>query len=227
MSIVQEMRSRPPAKPPGNIGIVGWIAAVAVMAALAAVGWRYADKLPRWPAAKPAAPVLEFPGVRLGDAAGAPAFQLCLARHGVTKGAEMGTRKILEALRTGTLGWRLAGVVRDAQPRGVNGISAGWAVIADCLYSQNTGTLCNIDNRALAVEATNGLMRLSEKSAETYSGANRNENQLIAIRERVLGSLRHRLRAGELIAADFGRYPAPGLKPMLDSEKPERDYCAR
>ena len=61
-------------------------------------------------------------------------------------------------------------------------------MIADCLYSQNTGTLCDIDNRALAVEAANALMRLSERNAATYSGANRNENQIVAIRERVHGS---------------------------------------
>lgn len=225
MSVVQELRERE-AKPRASFPkVFAWtMAAVLVFAAGALTAHHFA--------VLPALSILGAPsaataGPRLGDAANAPGLRLCFARLSQHNLAPDKVAKGLAELRAVTAAFRLGGMVGAKTGRAPSEVAITWALIAECLYAQNTGALCQSDNRALAVEAANGLIALSQPLADTRSGASQRENQIVSIRERIIHSIRHRLRAGELIADDFGLAPPAAIKAVLRSEKAERNACAK
>jgi hypothetical protein len=118
-----------------------------------------------------------------------------------------------------------------------------WADVADCAMAQNGWTLCDPDNRALAVEATLNLVRQVknagtakretdfDKVMKTVSGNRKQskEYQLYAARatrDRVLDNLRVRVQEGRFIASDFGYFPPDEVAKVLKQTKANRDACS-
>jgi hypothetical protein len=109
--------------------------------------------------------------------------------------------------------------------------------------AQNGWTLCDADNRALAVEATINLVRqvkaASTPRAEsdfdkvaTKAGLKRKQSreyQLYAARatrDRVLDNLRMRVSEGRFVPGDFGYFPPDEIAAVFKNTKPARDACA-
>jgi hypothetical protein len=185
---------------------------------------------------------------RMGNAEKANVLLSCVPRHKLGMGGEIGrkieTADIYKILQAGTQMTRVAAAFA-AQPGMVDeaAFASLWADVADCAMAQNGWTLCDPDNRALAVEATVNLVR-QVKSAATPRvesdfdkvaskvGMKRKQSreyQLYAARatrDRVLDNLRNRVKEGRFIASDFGYFPPEAIAKVLKETKPTRDACA-
>lgn len=185
---------------------------------------------------------------RMGNAEKANVLLSCVPRHKLGLGGEIGrkvdTADIYKILQAGTQMTRVAAAFA-AQPGVVDetAFATLWADVADCAMAQNGWTLCDPDNRALAVEATMNLVRQVKASAtprrETdfdkvatklgMKNRQSKEYQLYAARatrDRVLDSLRNRVKEGRFLASDFGYFPPEEIGKVLKETKPTRDACA-
>jgi len=78
-------------------------------------------------------------------------------------------------------------------------------VVADCVYRSNSWGLCDVDNRAFAVQAANTFLGQADQIAskpETFS-ANQTEVGIPETESRILDSIQYLVRNGVLIASDF------------------------
>lgn len=185
---------------------------------------------------------------RMGSAEKANVLLSCVPRHKLGLSGAFGrkteTSDIYKILQAGTQMTRVAAAFA-AQPGVVDETAFAmlWADVADCAMSQNGWTLCDPDNRALAVEATINLVHQVKASAtprrETdfdkvatklgMKNKQSKEYQLYAARatrDRVLDNLRNRVKEGRFIASDFGYFPPEDIAKVLKETKPARDACA-
>jgi hypothetical protein len=276
-SIIDEMRERrqweePKASNPVPI-ILATMAAFAIggvaafgylkMPTLGAVATKPAQSSPGSAPEQPKSEV-SFAGVRLGRAETAPLLKSCVPMHKLGFGGGFGDRSdrkglepadiypILQMAGTASTIAAIAGVKQQAvQETSFAGL---WGEVADCVYRQNGWALCDPDNRALAVEAVNTLVRQvntatsslkSEASAPKQSGgpqtfgqvkaeldgrsAPNPQHQLAAaraVKDRVLSGLRNRANEGRLIASDFGFFAPAEVLQVFKDIKPTRNACA-
>jgi hypothetical protein len=185
---------------------------------------------------------------RMGNAEKANVLLSCVPRHKLGMGGDIGrkieTADIYKILQAGTQMTRVAAAFA-AQPGMVDesAFASLWADVADCAMAQNGWTLCDPDNRALAVEATINLVRQVKSAATPRAesdfdkvaskvGLKRKQSreyQLYAARatrDRVLDSLRNRVKEGRFVASDFGYFPPEEIAKVLKETKPVRDACA-
>jgi hypothetical protein len=54
---------------------------------------------------------------------------------------------------------------RLTTPHGAVELAAKWGAVADCVYRSNSSGLCDIDNRALAVQAANTFLSQADQIA--------------------------------------------------------------
>jgi hypothetical protein len=106
-----------------------------------------------------------------------------------------------------------------------------WGLVAECVYQQNGSRLCDIDNRALAVDSASTFLRQAAQAEQDarQSDAISNEDvrELARMRDHMLDGLRTYVRDGELIAADFGLLVPAAVRVVLDANKPDHDGCAK
>jgi hypothetical protein len=175
---------------------------------------------------------------RMGRAEAAPLLPQCAPRDMVPlgPGTMVEAADLYAVLKSG-----------GAPPPGASAtaLAALWGELADCVYRQNSWTLCQPDNRALAVETLNGFVRqlriAAGQRADGEAGGRKarvlqrpprggalvhDVPSLRAIEDRVLAGLRHRVQEGRIVAADFGFAAAPAVKAVLGEVRPARDACA-
>ncbi len=184
---------------------------------------------------------------RIGNAEKANVLLSCVPRHKLGLGGEIGRKiesaDIYKILQTGTQITRMATAFAPQQGSAGGALAGLWADVADCAMAQNGWTLCDADNRALAVEATINLVR-EVKSASVprvessfekvatkagLKGKQSREYQIYAARatrDRVLDNLRMRVSEGRFVAADFGYFPPEEIARVLNSTKVTRDACS-
>lgn len=226
----QERRSLIPA-------LAGASAAFAVVW-LAIVGW---DKLPaagQWMPSLPAlfgssSNGLDFSGDRIGNARTAPVLKMCLTGDVLELAVDddFDPATLLQMLQASNLQSRvrkLAGAPeKDAGLR----LAQMWGQVADCVYRQDGHRLCDIDNRALAVEAGATFVRQADaivSRPETAAAIGPGDIQaLTAVKERVLDGLRSRVEAGVLIASDFSPFAPATIRKTLGDVQPVRNDCAK
>jgi hypothetical protein len=184
---------------------------------------------------------------RMGNAEKANVLLSCVPRHKLGLNGEFG-RKIESAdiyriLQAGTTMSRVASIAGQPGTVDDTAFASLWADVADCAMAQNGWTLCDPDNRALAVEATLNLVRQVKAAATpraesdfdkvaTKVGLKRKQSreyQLYAARatrDRVLDNLRMRVQEGRFVASDFGYFPPEEVSKVLKQTKTTRDACA-
>ena len=277
-SIIDEMRERRQWEEPKSSSPVPIIlAAMAAFAIGGVVAFGYL-KMPTLgamatkpaqtsPGSAPEQPKSEvsFAGVRLGRAETAPLLKSCVPMHKLGLASSFGDRgdrrvglepadiyPILQMASTASTISAIAGVKpQAAQETSVAGL---WGEVADCVYRQNGWALCDPDNRALAVEAVNILVRQvnaatsslkSEASAPPKKGGPQTFGQVKAeldgrsapnpthqlaaaraVKDRVLSGLRNRANEGRLIASDFGFFAPAEVLQVFKDIKPTRNACA-
>jgi hypothetical protein len=214
--------------------IAGAIAAFAV-GALAVVSWNYFPAPAQWNLSSRfhASAGPSFSGDRIGRATTAPLLKICLtpAMLGIRHEVDLQPGVLLEILEAGTRQGRLTEVLGAPREHAVLETAAKWGEVADCVSHQNTWTLCDIDNRALAVDAINAFVRQADRvisqPGTTYAAQPGEIHALAANKERVLASLKSQAQNGVLIAADFGAFVPTSVRQVLNDNKPAENGCAK
>jgi hypothetical protein len=172
---------------------------------------------------EPAVP--KFTGNRLGRAEFAPLLRTCV-KSDLANGM---TPEVLYTFLTaaGTMG-RIAPLFGSKEFDDRGQLTVYWNMIADCVYQQNSWHLCDLDNRALAVASASAFIR----SVATQPAGKSRTDQIILgdnarAAQRVLDTLRMRVRNGQLIAADFGPLPPPEIKTLLTETKTIANGCEK
>lgn len=182
---------------------------------------------------------------RLGNAEKANVLLTCVPRHKLGLGGDFGGKiepaDIYRILQAGTQITRMASAFQPGA--GAGGFVDLWSDVADCAMAQNGWTLCNPDNRALAVEATINLVREVKSasvpraestfsSVATKVGLKNKQSREYRIyaakatRDRVLDNLRMRVQEGRFTSSDFGYFPPEEIAQVFKNTKVKRDACA-
>lgn len=245
MSIVREMRERQTlTAAPERSGLTGTLlvgCAAFAIGALAIAGWKM------WPGAKasqpivvttqpnqaantPAAAAPTFSGKRLGEADQAPLLATCIKHHDFGGfGDAPNPQAAYSLMKTLGTGLRIATLIGAEAGKGDQLID-NWRIIAECVYRQNSWSLCNPDNRTLAIESAGAFVRgAGAVLADPPKG--RAGPMLVRhythARERILDALRARVRNGYLIADDFGPVQPPEIKAILTQAQTSANGCAK
>ncbi|MGB7256560.1 MAG: hypothetical protein WBD48_00610 [Pseudolabrys sp.] len=210
--------------------VLGVIAAFAV-GGLLVVGWNRMPAPAQWlpflsneTADSPPA----FSGNRVGRAETAPMLNRCVTKDmfGISGDAPMQSAILWQALSTGSTMSRVASLFGQSNHDGEAELVTRWAEVADCVYRQNRVNFCDIDNRALAVEAANSFLRLSGPVGAKRS-ASADARAIVQTRRRVVDELKVLVANGELIASDFGALAPPAVRGALAVTKTVANGCAR
>ncbi len=173
-----------------------------------------------------------FSDDRIGRATTAPFLKICLTKDmlGIDRDAEINSGLLLQFLEAGSTQGRVTRILGAPREHAVVNLAATWGAVADCVYRQNTWNLCDIDNRALAVDAANTFLRQADEviaEPAAYAAKPGEIGALSATKERVLESLRDRVHDGLLIAADFGFFPPAAVKHVLKETEPVQNGCVK
>ncbi|MEA2878713.1 MAG: hypothetical protein QOF14_3909 [Hyphomicrobiales bacterium] len=246
MSIVKEMRERHTITPvPERSGLGATVligCAAFAIGALAIAGWKM------WPAGKapqaavatvnqpapasttPAAAAPIFSGKRLGEAEQAPLLATCVADENFGGFGDVKNPQAAYALmKTVGAGLRIATLIGAETGNGAQLID-NWRIIAECVYRQNSWTLCNPDNRVLAIESAGAFVR---GAAAVLADPPKGRGGPMVVREyaqardRILDALRTRVRNGYLVADDFGAVQPPEIKAVLTQTKTVANGCTK
>ncbi|MGC1845532.1 MAG: hypothetical protein WA730_24555, partial [Pseudolabrys sp.] len=105
-----------------------------------------------------------------------------------------------------------------------------WGAVADCVYRSNFSRLCDIDNRALAVQAASTFVVKADEIASTpdsYSATQPEVESLAQVKSRVLDSLQYLIKSGVLIASDFTTFAPASVRQALAKADPDQNACAK
>ena len=245
MSIVREMRERQGmSAAPERSGLMGTVligcAAFAIGAA-AIVGWKM------WPARNaPAATVAgnqpgpapavasdaapKFSGKRLGEAEQAPLLATCIKHDDFGGfGDNPNPQAAYALMKTLGAGVRIATLI-GAETGNGGQLVDNWRIIAECVYRQNSWSLCHPDNRVLAIESAGAFVRGANAvlaDPPKGRGGPATVREYTQARERILDALRTRIRNGYLIADDFGPVQPAEIKALLAGTKTIANGCAK
>lgn len=185
---------------------------------------------------------VEPSAARLGRAENAALVKACvpLDRLGIPREKNIESGDLYRLLWAASSMSRVAAVTGIKQ-KAIDDVefTAIWADLTDCVYRQNGWTLCNPDNRALAVEAANTFVRqlatatIAEKSeareARNAARSRNNRDYILqsaqSVKERVFDGLRQQVSDGRLIAADFGMFAPAEVVQLVRGTKLIRNGC--
>jgi hypothetical protein len=175
---------------------------------------------------------IDFSGTRIGRSSTAPALPLCVTKRlmGIDESIEVTPDILLTALK-GDPRDRVTRTPGAPREHAVIELAQMWGEVADCVYHQNTFRLCDIDNRALAVEAAGIFVRQADGIAaqppETYAAEPGEIQALQSVRDRVVALLQNSVQSGVLLEADFpSRFAPPALRKILNEAGTLRNECA-
>jgi hypothetical protein len=275
-SIIDELREKQRWEEPKRSSPVPLILGVMVAFAVGGVAAFGYLKMPSLPAMKaksaategtaapdasaPTAAVSFAAGQRVGRAETAPLLRSCvpMSKLGFNgfdagpAGQRIEAKDIYAILQAGAQVSRIAAVAGVKQQAVVESEFASiWGDVADCVFRQNGWALCDPDNRALTVEATNTFIRQvniassakpeppsSKPGSKTFAQVKAeidgrhapNSQQTLqaarAVKDRVLAGLRSRAAEGRLIASDFGYFAPAEVQQVFKDVKPTRNACA-
>jgi len=119
---------------------------------------------------------------------------------------------------------------RLTTPHGAVELAAKWGAVADCVYRSNSSGLCDIDNRALAVQSANTFLSQADQIAskpENFSANQVEVESLTQMKSRVLDSMQDLVRNGVLIVSDFTQFTPASVRKTLAKSDPEKNACAK
>ncbi len=176
---------------------------------------------------------LSFSGNRIGRSETAALLKICVTKDlvlDVDSEREIDPAKLFQSLVSARHADRLTAVMGAPRDHGTIELAAKWASVADCVYRSNSWGLCDIDNRALAVQAANIFLVQADQIAskpENYSANQSEVESLTQVKSRVLDSMQDLVRNGVLIASDFTPSPPKSVRQTLAKSDPEKNACAK
>lgn len=235
---IEEYRARQVRQPTRWSSLFSTAAAAAgafVISAFAVLNW---DKIPGPKQlvsllSEPAEPdnKLSFSGNRIGLSETAPLLKICKnVALDVDPDRKVEPTILLQFLASAGNSDRLTVAHQDPRDHTAVEHAAKWGAVADCVYRSNSLALCDINNRALAVQTANTFVIQADEIAskpESYS-ANQTEVQSLAqVKSRVLDSMQYLVRTGVLIASDFTPLAPASVRQTLAKADPEQNACAQ
>jgi hypothetical protein len=169
-----------------------------------------------------------FSSNRLGRAETAPLLQTCFSTETMDIPAEVPPKVLYQIMHAAGTGDRsLAALGLSPEFKNLSGLRSIGAV-AECLYTQPRLSLCDIDNRALAVEVTSQFLWGAE-AAEAAPARDRawstDLGDVIRMRDRVVFGLSFLLREGVLAATDFGAMAPAAVTKEVAPVSSRRNAC--
>jgi hypothetical protein len=108
------------------------------------------------------------------------------------------------------------------------GLAAKWGKLATCLYAQEDRALCDPDNRAAVVEATENFFRFATQAELARPLISGSDAQMIRnLVDRLSSALRNQRRSGTLVAGDFGSFASSEITRIIGEEKQTLDICKK
>jgi hypothetical protein len=240
MSVVDEFRTRRPVAQSGGTSLWSILGTAAAFLLGGAFVLGYGSVSREWPNVvayvgewfKPTPSVVASASVRLGNASTAPLLRTCLAAElDALNAPGMDVGAFYKMMRADNWILRLpvsvASLDRNSGPEAYL-----FGKIAECALSR-PASLCDPDNRAVAVEAVGDFMthvaRFEAQSAKLPL-MERFERERSAklepgLKGRILGRLADRVREGRLAASDFGYLSDPEVKTVVRGMSPAPDPC--
>ena len=176
---------------------------------------------------------LSFSGDRVGRSETAPLLKICVTKDvvlDVDPDREIDPAILFQFLVSARHADRLIAVLGAPRDHGVVELAAKWGAVADCVYRSNSWGLCDIDNRALAVQAANTFLVQADQIAskpENFSANQMVVESLTQTKSRVLDSMQYLVRTGVLIASDFAPFAPASVRQTLAKADPETNACAK
>jgi hypothetical protein len=173
-----------------------------------------------------------FSGDRVGRAETAPLLKVCLTADllGMDPDKDIAPGVLLEILTAARAQGRLTRVFGGGSKNSAVKLAQDWAAVTDCVYRANSWNLCDIDNRALAVQAANTFVVQVEEIAEQPKASAADQSEVDALtltKSRVLDSLQYLARNGVLISSDFAPFAPSTVRRILSDNKPEENACTK
>ena len=236
---IHEYRARQYAQSAGGSSLLATVAGAIFAFAISAATVLYWDKIPgpsQWMSllAGSAEPdgILSFSGDRIGRSEIAPLLKTCVTKDllDIHPGRENDPAKLLQFMVTARNAERPTAALGRRHQNAAVELAANWGVIADCVYGTNSWKLCDIDNRALAVQAANTFVVQADQIAsnpETFTANQTEVDSLTQVKSRVLDSLQYLVRTGALIASDFAPFAPAAIRQTLGKAEPEQNACAK
>ena len=237
---IEEYRARQMRQPTRWSSVLSTAAAAAgafVVGGFAVLNW---DRIPgpnQWmsllSAPAEADNKLSFSGNRIGRSETSALLKICVTKDlvlDVDSEREIDPAKLFQSLVSARHADRLTVVMGAPRDHGAVELAAKWASVADCVFRSNSWGLCDIDNRALAVQAANIFLVQADQIAskpENYSANQSEVESLTQVKSRVLDSMQDLVRNGVLIASDFTPSPPKSVRQTLAKSDPEKNVCAK
>ncbi len=172
---------------------------------------------------------LTFSGERVGRSETAPLLKICVTKDVVRDAdsdREIDPAKLFQILASA----RHADRLTTPRDHGAVELAAKWGAVADCVYRSNSSGLCDIDNRALAVQSANTFLSQADQIAskpENFSANQVEVESLTQMKSRVLDSMQDLVRNGVLIVSDFTQFTPASVRKTLAKSDPEKNACAK
>lgn len=240
MSDIREFRTRRP--PPPSVersSLVPTIAAAVAAFLLSAFTVLYWDRIatpsqwfPSLTGSLSAARAPSPAGDRMGRSATAPLLKLCVTKalFGVQHDQDVEPAFLFDILISSNTAGRINAVLGGKPEHTAVELAEKWADVTDCVYRQNSWALCDIDNRALAVQTANTFVRQADQvlaQPARYVASANEVHALAAIRDRVLETLKSRVTSGVLIASDFSPFAPAAVRQALGGTRTTGNACAK
>jgi hypothetical protein len=236
---IHEYRARQVPQRADRSSLLPTTAGAIIAFALSALTVLYWDKIPgpsQWmplmtgSAESNSAP--SFSGNRIGRSETAPLLKICVTKDllDIDADREINPEILLGFLVSARNADRLTAVLGGKREHGAVETAAKWAAVADCVYRADSWNLCDIDNRALAVQAANTFVVQVDQIAsnpESFAADQSEVGSLTQVKSRVLDSLRYFVKTGALIASDFSPFAPASVRQALSEIKPEKNACAK
>lgn len=175
--------------------------------------------------------VLSFSGDRIGHSQTAPLLKTCVTKDviDIGPGREIDSSTLLEFLASGRNTERLSAAPGRPRQHAAVELATKWGTVADCVFRSNSWKLCDIDNRALAVQAATTFVVQADQivsKPESFAADQTEIDSLTQVKSRVLDSLQYLVRTGVLIASDFASSAPAAVRRTLGKADAEQNACA-
>lgn len=242
MTGIREFRARhaqPPSPPAERTSLVPTIATAAVAFTLSAFTVFFWDRIStptQWiPSLIGAQNANRAPlpsGDRIGRSVTAPLLKLCInkALFNVHPDQDVEAAVLFDVLVSSNTMGRVNAVLGGKPEHTTVELAEKWADVTDCVYRQNSWALCDIDNRALAVQSANTFLRQADQvlaKPASYAATANEVQALRTIRGRVLDTLKIRVKNGALIASDFAPFAPVSVRQALAGVTTADNACAK
>jgi hypothetical protein len=236
---IREYRARQVPQPADRSSLLPTAAGAAVCFVVSAMTVLYWDKIPgpsQWmptlTGTTESSKAPSFSGNRIGRSETAPLLKTCATKDvlAIDGDQPIAPEILFNFLVSARNADRLTAALGAPAEHSAVETATKWGAVADCVYRANSWDFCDIDNRALAVQAANTFVVQAEQitSKPANFAAEQSEvGSLSQVKGRVLDSLQYLAKTGVLIAADFAPFAPAPVRQALSNITPEKNACAQ